>query len=202
MRCERFTSGGACYDSTLNDRIAAATDRGFRFLAQTQRVDGSWVPLWFGNQDVADEENPVYGTAKVLLAYRDLQQLETNSAQRGLEWLRQSQNEDGGWGGGASVESRLGAGCVSSVEETAVAVEALAAASDPASQQLLTQGVRWLVEAVEGDRHLTTSPIGFYFAKLWYHEKLYPLIFTVSALGRALDLPERTERAATAHLTC
>jgi squalene-hopene/tetraprenyl-beta-curcumene cyclase len=29
------------------------------------------------------------------------------------------------------------------------------------------------------------TPIGFYFAKLWYFEKLYPLIFTVGALGRA-----------------
>ena len=29
------------------------------------------------------------------------------------------------------------------------------------------------------------SPIGFYFAKLWYFERLYPLIFTVAALGRA-----------------
>jgi squalene-hopene/tetraprenyl-beta-curcumene cyclase len=30
------------------------------------------------------------------------------------------------------------------------------------------------------------SPIGFYFAKLWYYERLYPLIFTVAALGQAL----------------
>jgi len=29
------------------------------------------------------------------------------------------------------------------------------------------------------------SPIGFYFAKLWYYEKLYPIIFTVGALNRA-----------------
>jgi squalene-hopene/tetraprenyl-beta-curcumene cyclase len=29
------------------------------------------------------------------------------------------------------------------------------------------------------------TPIGFYFAKLWYYERLYPLIFTVGALGRA-----------------
>lgn len=29
------------------------------------------------------------------------------------------------------------------------------------------------------------APIGFYFAKLWYYERLYPLIFTVGALGKA-----------------
>ena len=31
--------------------------------------------------------------------------------------------------------------------------------------------------------------IGFYFARLWYYEKLYPLVFSVSALGRAMCLP-------------
>jgi len=56
---------------------------------------------------------------------------------------------------------------------------------------------------VETDRHREPSPIGIYFAKLWYHEnheKLYPLIFTVSALGRALKafLPQPTPEAAAA----
>jgi hypothetical protein len=30
------------------------------------------------------------------------------------------------------------------------------------------------------------APIGFYFAKLWYYERLYPMIFTVGALGKAV----------------
>jgi squalene-hopene/tetraprenyl-beta-curcumene cyclase len=38
---------------------------------------------------------------------------------------------------------------------------------------------------VETNEHRQPAPIGFYFAKLWYYEKLYPLIFTVAALGRA-----------------
>ena len=37
-------------------------------------------------------------------------------------------------------------------------------------------------------RSLPASPIGFYFAKLWYFEKLYPLIFTAGALARAQSL--------------
>ena len=32
---------------------------------------------------------------------------------------------------------------------------------------------------------MKATPIGFYFARLWYFEKLYPLIFTVAALRRA-----------------
>jgi squalene-hopene/tetraprenyl-beta-curcumene cyclase len=43
----------------------------------------------------------------------------------------------------------------------------------------------WLVERVERGEHRQPAPIGFYFAKLWYYEKLYPLTFTVAALGRA-----------------
>lgn len=180
-----------------------AMTAGLDYVERTQRADGSWLPLWFGNQDIAGEENPIYGTAKVLMAYRDLGLTETNPARRGFEWLAKSQNRDGGWGGGPSIESRHGKGRASSVEETALAVEALLAAPDDGCQQARVKGLAWLIEAVESDRHLETSPIGFYFAKLWYHEKLYPLTFTVAALGRALSCaPARTQQTATARLTC
>ena len=49
----------------------------------------------------------------------------------------------------------------------------------------MNNGVAWLVEQVERGGLSHPSPIGFYFAKLWYFEKLYPIIFTVSALGLA-----------------
>jgi squalene-hopene/tetraprenyl-beta-curcumene cyclase len=49
----------------------------------------------------------------------------------------------------------------------------------------VNRGLLWLLSAVESGRFREASPIGFYFAKLWYFEKLYPLIFTVAALGRA-----------------
>jgi squalene-hopene/tetraprenyl-beta-curcumene cyclase len=45
--------------------------------------------------------------------------------------------------------------------------------------------LRWLVQQVEAGGLHRPTPIGFYFAKLWYFEKLYPIIFTVAALGRA-----------------
>ena len=43
------------------------------------------------------------------------------------------------------------------------------------------------IEQVEAGGLHNPTPIGFYFAKLWYFEKLYPIIFTVAALGRALQ---------------
>ena len=47
------------------------------------------------------------------------------------------------------------------------------------------RGVAWLVERTECGRRFPTSPIGLYFAKLWYSERLYPMIFAVGALERA-----------------
>jgi squalene-hopene/tetraprenyl-beta-curcumene cyclase len=46
----------------------------------------------------------------------------------------------------------------------------------------LESGTSWLIKQAAGD--LDPAPIGFYFAKLWYYEKLYPLIFTTATLRR------------------
>jgi squalene-hopene/tetraprenyl-beta-curcumene cyclase len=149
-------------------------DAGFDYLARNQRPDGAWLPLWFGNQHAANDENPTYGTARVLAAYRDLNLLDHEPAKRGVAWMIANQNADGGWGGGL--------GTPSSMEETALAVEVLGGVV-PA--EVLDRGVAWLVERVEHGGLYEPTPIGFYFAKLWYFEKLYPIIFTVAALGRA-----------------
>ncbi len=169
----------------IDKAIDKAIARGLRYLENTQRPDGSWVPLWFGNQHHRDEENPIYGTARVLMAYRDMGLMESRAARLGIESLAGRQNSDGGFGG--DLRDR------SSVEETALAVEALLAAAGTttggAGEQLQTvtdKGLRWLVDAVEQSRVAETSPIGFYFAKLWYYEKLYPLTFAAAALRRAV----------------
>ena len=79
------------------------------------------------------------------------------------------------------------------MEETALAVDALLAArggetlesSESSLQVAIDQGLAWLAEAIESGRHQQSAPIGLYFAKLWYYERLYPMIFAVSALGQA-----------------
>ena len=159
----------------LTQKEPAVLARGLAYLAKQQRPDGSWLPLWFGNQHAPDDINPVYGTARVLAAYRDLELKDSPVCRRGVEYLLSVHNADGGWGGAKD--------CPSSVEETALAVEVLL---DLANGDAVPRGVAWLVEAVESGRFRDPSPIGFYFAKLWYFEKLYPLIFTVAALGLAV----------------
>ncbi|MBI1346749.1 squalene--hopene cyclase [bacterium] len=164
-------------------RINRAMQKGFAYLERMQRTDGSWLPLWFGNQHGRDDENPVYGTTRVLMAYRECQRLTVPSAQRGLQWLTDQQNADGGWGG-----SR---GLTSTVEETALAVDALEM-GDETLQPAQNGGLRWLIAQVNTGSIADPSPIGFYFAKLWYFERLYPLVFTASALRRALKRVRQT----------
>jgi squalene-hopene/tetraprenyl-beta-curcumene cyclase len=149
-----------------------------RYLAREQRPDGSWLPLWFGNQHAPDDVNPTYGTARVLAAYRDLGLMDSQPARRGVAWLLANQNDDSGWGGQR--------GTPSSTEETALAVEILLDAGQDV-KETAERGIAWLVERVEAGTWREASPIGFYFAKLWYFEKLYPIVFTVAALGRAVQ---------------
>ena len=159
-------------------RLARATARALTFLKKTQRADGSWVPLWFGNEHAPDDENPLYGTAMVVSALREVAEADEPGAaalgRRGAEWIACAQNDDGGWGGVCGV--------VSSTEETALAVEALAGTEHVGAFQ---RGVEWLVSRVESGAWREPSPIGFYFAKLWYHEKLYPLVWTTAAIAKA-----------------
>ena len=186
------------------ERFDEAIRRGFDFLRRQQRDDGAWVPLWFGNQHANDEQNPVYGTARVLAAWRAAGLENDTSAVRGREWLAGVQNSDGGWGGDADTPS--------SVEETALAVEALLdrvpreaegmwpgridERSDPKNaEKQLAGGINWLIDRVETGTWTKSSPIGFYFARLWYFEKLYPLIFTVAALRRACLVAGAAERS-------
>lgn len=168
----------------LQQRVATATRRALAYLASVQRGDGAWIPLWFGNQWAEDDQNPVYGTARVLIALAALDPglhsgLVAMRA-RGERWLISVQNRDGSWGGDRDIAG--------SIEETALAVHALAAlqltgAADRATPEALRRGVAWLVEYTGGGHEFEPTPIGFYFARLWYFERLYPLIFTAAALG-------------------
>ncbi len=207
---------GEVVDEDLAQRLHQCRRRAMKFLKRRQRLDGSWLPLWFGNQDCPDDENAVYGTSRVLLSLRESE--DRVMADAAVDYLLSTRNSDGGWGGGPSLSAVWSTAVTSSVEETSVALEAIChyfqtyiaaggfknervfvdSDSEEQAEVMLTgpsQGresrcleaiiaaARWLVDAIEREQHRTAWPIGFYFAKLWYYEKLYPLVFATAALG-------------------
>ena len=140
-----------------------------------QQPDGSWIPLWFGNQARPGRTNPVIGTSLGLGALEMLDSQGTQAA-RGGEYLLQVQNADGGWGGAKAVAS--------SVEETALAVAALAPWAEFSEVRDALSRARNISCGRSARTSTGRAPIGLYFSHLWYSEKLYPLIWTVEALGR------------------
>ena len=179
----------------MQNRVAIGISQAMAFLRKSQWDEGAWPPLWFGNQYATgvDETNLTYGTTRVMLAFCDLQlvdgleEADVSRVNRATQWLTRSQNSDGGWGGAVGVRS--------SIEETAFALEALCAVAetfgDASLRSSIEKGIGWLIEATEEGCRFPTTPVGFYFAKLWYHEQLYPVVFTASALGRAARLLSR-----------
>jgi squalene-hopene/tetraprenyl-beta-curcumene cyclase len=109
-----------------------------------------------------------------------------------VEFLLGTQDRSGGWGAAGGVAP--------TVEETAVAVEALAAfarrsglrragaagAGDERAVRAASSGAEYLARAVMAGDMEKPSPIGLYFARLWYSERAYPVAWTAGALGSLL----------------
>jgi hypothetical protein len=155
--------------------------RSIGFLKKNQSEDGHWIPLWFGNQLTGDKKNPVYGTARVCTYFIDCLKSDTLSYESRMamtemirssqQYLLAQQNSDGSWGGGKNIPG--------TIEETSLAISALANDYDEAC----LRGFDWLNKN-SPDNILKSSPIGLYFAMLWYDEKMYPLVFYIEALRR------------------
>jgi len=179
------------FGEDYHTRIDASLVKALRFLACDQNRDGYWLPLWFGNQNSIDKTNPVFGTSRVLINLAQLKDVYKDKAcnmlLKATAWLISVQNSDGGFGGAQDAPS--------SIEETAIAVDALSSfcimgcgdvpdRKAEAIKKAVTFGTNWLMKNIDSDNDLPASPIGLYFAKLWYYEKLYPVIFTVGALEK------------------
>ena len=162
--------------------------KALKYLEKKQSEKGSWLPLWFGNQQTADHTNPVYGTAKVVTYLKDavthhwysgkvLQQLQ-KMIQKGNDFLVDVQNEDGSWGGDKNIPG--------TIEETALAVSAL---TSEQNREICDLGLLWLEKNIQKNG-FTSAPIGLYFASLWYDEKMYPVTSYLEALSRMLEFSD------------
>jgi len=173
---------------SLRKRLNCAIAKALQYLADHQREDGAWLPLWFGNPFALEQANPVYGTAQVVdaLLNRNLpvDSLVGKMIAQSIKWLLSEQKEDGSWGAGA----------VGTAEETALAVKALVSCMGQIQidyadiEQAIERGLGWLRDS--GRKADKAAPIGLYFAKLWYYERLYRSIFTISAYHAGLNQPD------------
>ena len=177
---EAWSAWHAEMPRSTQHRIATARSAAISYLTSCQAADGSWIPLWFGNEGMAGHANATYGTARVVAALSDPAmsgaELAQAARQRGIAWLLRAQNADGGWGAGATP---------SSIEETGVAVQALVGVGSPEAKHAMLRAVQWLIVQTNEGHDTPPAPVGLYFARLWYYEELYPLIFALAALSRA-----------------
>ncbi len=165
-------------DSDMKRRVDKFRQSCSDYLKQNQLKDGSWLPLWFGNQWNKNHENPVYGTSQVLFA---LSGDSSEMRRRGCEFLLGCQNSDGGWGNSSTGSSTF--------EETGLSVSALLDCG--VRGEAVRKGVSWLTDNID---NIKAAPIGLYFASLWYYEEKYPLIFTAGALNRMIKFYREEEK--------
>ncbi len=172
-------SAAATWKADLPSQMRKQADifitRCLEYLASAQESNGSWIPLWFGNQHTPGKQNPVYGTSRVLRALSDIDLPRAVSMRRkGAAWLIATQQSCGGWGGSGKTPPVI--------EETALALSALARFEDT-PKSCLDRATEWLVAETRECTVFTPAPIGLYFSSLWYWERLYPILFTIEALG-------------------
>jgi squalene-hopene/tetraprenyl-beta-curcumene cyclase len=177
------------YKSKLNSKqkqqYTTAINKAVDYLKKHQKENGSWLPLWFGNQHTKNHENPVYGTARVLTYFQKAKLLLKDEPvlvpeiekmiAKGTNFLLKVQNKNGSWGGDFGIEG--------SMEETALAIAAL---NNTKSKTEIEKGLAWLEDYYKKNG-LKKAPIGLYFASLWYDEKLYPLTAYLEAIKGYID---------------
>lgn len=175
---------------SLSKKCSRSMVRMLKWMRKAQLNDGSWLPLWFGDQDAANALSPVYGTATTVeYLSQSNQELARNLISLGLDFLLKNQNDDGGWGGMIQAKSKvsLTARALSAIATTCVQSPNHADACHAA----LMQGLAFLEQRFEQGHLFDSEPIGLYFSKLWYSEELYQPVFVLQAL-RAVDAYQKS----------
>lgn len=160
----------------LQMRCQKSSDRLIRIMEKVQTMEGAWIPLWFGDQNAHDEHSPVYGTATAVDYFSSsADQKVRKLALKGVNYLLSVQNDDGGWGGGKDIASK--------VTLTARTLAALALYPE-VPDGVIERGFDFLYQCYQQGQLYRCEPIGLYFARLWYSEELYNVTFLLNGLKR------------------
>lgn len=164
-------------EGKLKQDVQRSFDRMIAWMDRMADTDG-WKPLWFGDQDAADEKAPVYGTATAIDYLMSTRHpAATRLAQTQIGFILRTQNADGGWGGNKGVRSK--------VTYTSRALTALAHFPDQYSAEK-ERGWDYLYQRFQAGTLYEREPIGLYFSRLWYSEALYNTTFLLRALQAQL----------------
>jgi len=163
----------------VNADHQVALQRGVDWLLSAQEADGSWFGRWGANY--------VYGVGAVVPALIAAGLgAEDRPIRRAIQWLREHQNPDGGWGEDLrSYQDRSWSGRgASTPSQTAWALLALDAVAD--DSPAIHSGVRYLLQNQQADGgwpedlYTGTGFPGYFYINY----EMYRHVFPISALGR------------------
>lgn len=155
-------------------------DAAIAFIARTQEADGSWFGRWGVNY--------IYGTWQVLAGLAAVGfDMTAPLARRGVRWLKEHQNADGGWGESCATydDPQLAGQGESTPSQTAWALLGLLAAGEAGSEEARA-GIEYSIAEQMVDGTWPEEPFtGTGFPKVFYLKyHLYPQYFPLMALGR------------------
>ncbi|HEV3031321.1 MAG TPA: squalene--hopene cyclase [Polyangia bacterium] len=162
--------------------------RALDFVRRDQTSEGAWYGRWGVNY--------IYGTWQVLRGVACIgEDLEAPYVRRGVRWLLEHQNGDGGWGESiASYDdpSQRGIGA-STPSQTAWALMGLCAGGETDSPAI-RRGTRWLLDRQDADGTWQQEPwtgTGFpkvFYLNYHYYRHYFPLM-ALAQLARARQIP-------------
>jgi len=190
----------------LAERMKAGIAVGLAVLTSLQKGDGAWRaesgtrPLLTGADDM------LRNTTDAIAAFRAACRSDCPTVDRAVQRVLACQHSDGSWSTSVSSPQQT-ATLPASLDCTSRALEALQGVSfgmapTPAdTQAAIDRGLKWLIDAIEANKHQQREAAGFRWNKIWMYERLQPLISAVRALGQAMQprqiaVPESAPRQA------
>ncbi len=145
-------------------------NRGVQWLRANIHRDGYWDDLWLAKR--------TYGTACALVAFIKAGFGDVPEIARGIRWLEQTQNVDGGWG-----EDMFGNPTDSTVEQTAWCTYALLLADG--ENRAAEKGVEFLIKNQRENGSWQESCVGIYWEVIGgYSDPIYASVFPILALNQ------------------